>query len=145
MNFKDTINWDAIDANIPNHFFGEHVKRANLVRHGIKNGIITQSRVLGELKGLDAEANLCPNSKYKANVGKKIKWIEEYYFPQCKKELDWFEAKFGDSIRSLAAKRNELLAAKSAVEDGKADKTSVAAAVNKSLGNYPKGISEDGM
>lgn len=128
--FKDTINWDIIDAPVPDQFFGKHATRANLVRHGIKNGIIVQSRVLEELKALDADQNLTPNSKYKANVAAKIKWIEEFYFPKCLKEIQWFEDKFGEKLRE------EQSSAKGREVDQKKSKLSEA------MGNYKSGIAE---
>ncbi len=101
MQFKDTIPWDIIDAPVPDQFFGKDVKRVNLIRHSIKNGIITQQRVLNELKKLEGTEDLTPKSKYKGNVAKKIKWIEEFYFPECMEQIRWFEEAYGDSIRQL--------------------------------------------
>ena len=138
MNFKDTINWAIIDAPVPESFFGDHAARANMVRHGVKNGVITQSRVLAELKEQDETKELTPSSKYKANVKQKIKWIEEFFFPKCKKELQWFEDMFGEDItRTMDAAR--AIMAKQPVNVMSND---AAASAKKQLGTYPPGIAD---
>ena len=133
MNFKDMIPWDILDAPVPENFFGEDAKRANLIRHGIKNGVIVQSRVLEELKKKDPDSYLSPKAKYKGKVSKKIAWIEEFYFPKCMKQIKWFEQKWGNDIR-LTIKKFEQM--KNVVATSTAQK-------EDKKGHYPGGIKEE--
>ncbi len=143
MQFKDTIPWDIIDAPVPDQFFGKDVKRVNLIRHGIKNGIITQQRVLNELKKLEGTEDLTPKSKYKGNVARKIKWIEEFYFPECMEQIRWFEEAYGDSIRQLREAAKQIMEANKTQQMlGASREVDLPFEKKAGLGTYPKGIGD---